>query len=300
MTAPVLVIGRSGQVARALAGLGSIGRHGVVCAGRPEADLVQPETLTAVIARHRPAVVVNAGAYTAVDDAESERDLAFAVNAAGAGRLARACAEAAAPLIHISSDYVFDGRASRPYREDHPIAPLSAYGASKAEGEAKVRAAGGQHVILRTSWLYSETGRNFLTTMLRLGRERPELAIVDDQTGSPTYAADVATTIAHIVETVLDRPRDDVWGTFHFASAGSTTWFGFAAEIFARAEALGWRTPRLKPITTAEYPTPARRPAYSVLDTGRIAKVFGVVPPDWRDALGRCMARVAYDEKVTS
>jgi dTDP-4-dehydrorhamnose reductase len=300
MTAPVLVIGRSGQVARALAGLGSIGRHGVVCAGRPEADLAQPETLTAVIARHRPALVVNAGAYTAVDDAESERDQAFAVNAAGAGRLALACAEAGVPLIHISSDYVFDGRASRPYREDDRIAPLSAYGASKAEGEAEVRAAGGHHVILRTSWLYSETGRNFLTTMLRLGRERPELAIVDDQTGSPTYAADVATTIAAIIQTVLDRPRDDVWGTFHFASAGSTTWFAFAAEIFARAEALGWQTPRLKPITTAEYPTPARRPAYSVLDTAKITRVFDIAPPDWREAVARCMARVAEIEKVSS
>ena len=155
-------------------------------------------------------------------------------------------------------------------------------------------------MILRTSWLYSEAGRNFLTTMLRLGRERPELAIVNDQTGSPTYAADVATTVARIVETVLDKPRDEAWGTFHFASAGSTTWYGFAAEIFARAEAMGRQTPRLKPITTAQYPTPARRPAYSVLDTGRIAKVFGIAPPDWRDALGRCMARVSHDEKVTS
>jgi len=242
--------------------------------------------------------VVNAGAYTAVDVAENAREEAFAINAAGAGQLARACAEAGIPLIHISSDYVFDGRARRPYREDDATAPLSAYGASKAEGEAEVREAGGRHVIMRTSWLYSEGGRNFLTTMLSLGRERPELAIVDDQTGSPTYAADVAGAIARIVETVLDGPGDDVWDTFHFASAGSTTWFGFASEIFARAEAKGWPVPRLKPIATAGYPTPARRPAYSVLDSRKIAREFGLVPPDWREALGRCMARIAHSEKV--
>jgi dTDP-4-dehydrorhamnose reductase len=290
----ILVIGRSGQVARALAQY-----PGVVTAGRPDADLANPETLAVALARHAPAAVVNAGAYTAVDAAEAERDGVFAINAAGAGHLARACARADVPLIHISTDYVFDGRATRPWREDDPVSPLSAYGASKAEGEREVRTAGGRHVILRTSWIYSETGRNFLTTMLRLGRERPELAIVDDQIGAPTYAADVAAAIARIIETA-ETGRDDIWGTYHFASAGSTTWFGFAAEIFAQAQALGRPVPKLKPITTAEYPTPARRPAYSVLDTARITRVFGIAPPDWREALGRCMARVAHSEKVTS
>ena len=298
MRTPVLVIGRSGQVAQALVRLGRIHGHDVVATGRPEADLKRPDSLATALARHGPAMVVNAGAYTAVDDAEGSREEAFAINAAGAGHLARACAQASVPLIHMSSDYVFDGKASRPYREDDAIAPLSAYGASKAEGEAEVREAGGRHVIFRTSWLYSEGGRNFLTTMLRLGRERPELAIVDDQMGSPTYAADVAEAIARIVETVLDRPGDDVWGTCHFASAGSTTWFGFAGEIFARAGARGWPAPRLKPITTAEYPTPARRPSYSVLDSGRTARVFGVTAPDWREALWRCMARIEHSERV--
>jgi dTDP-4-dehydrorhamnose reductase len=289
----ILVIGRSGQVARALAQY-----PGVVTAGRPDADLANPETLAAAIARHAPAAVVNAGAYTAVDAAESERDEAFAINAAGAGDLARACARADVPLVHISSDYVFDGSATRPWREDDPIAPLSAYGASKAEGEVQVRAAGGRHVILRTSWIYSETGRNFLTTMLRLGRERPELAVVDDQTGAPTCAADIAAAIARIVEAA--GTRDDIWGTYHFANAGSTTWFGFAAEIFAQGRALGWPVPKLKPIATAEYPTPARRPAYSVLDTTKVTRVFGIAPPDWREALTRCMARVVEIEKVRS
>ncbi|HUE47287.1 MAG TPA: dTDP-4-dehydrorhamnose reductase [Aestuariivirgaceae bacterium] len=293
MSRTILVIGRSGQVARALA------RYpGVVTVGRPDADLANPKTLAAVIARHAPAAVVNAGAYTAVDAAEAERDEAFAVNAAGAGHLARACAGADVPLVHISSDYVFDGSATRPWLEDDEIAPLSAYGTSKAEGETQVRDAGGRHVILRTSWIYSETGRNFLTTMLRLGGQRPELAIVDDQLGAPTYAADVAAAIARIVAAA--ETRDDIWGTYHFANAGSTTWFGFAAEIFAQSQARGRPVPKLKPITTAEYPTPARRPAYSVLDTAKFTRVFGNVPPDWREALTRCMARVAEIEKVSS
>jgi dTDP-4-dehydrorhamnose reductase len=300
VTAPILVIGRSGQVARALARLDYIAGRQVIAVGRPEADLARPDTLAVTIARYGPSVVINAGAFTAVDEAETAREDAFGANAAGAGHLAQACAGNDASFIHISSDYVFDGRASCPYREDDAIAPLSVYGASKAEGESEVRAAVGRHVILRTSWLYSEQGRNFLTTMLRLGRERPELAIVDDQIGSPTYAADVAEAIARIAETVLDDNNDEIWGIFHFASAGSTSWFGFAEEIFAQAQALGWPVPKLKPITTAEYPTPARRPAYSVLDTSKASLVFGIAPPDWREALKRCMARVAEIEKVSS
>lgn len=294
MSGTILVIGRSGQVARALAQY-----PGVVTAGRPDADLAKAETLAAAIVRHAPAAVVNAGAYTAVDAAEAERDEAFAINAAGAGHLARACARADVPLVHISSDYVFDGGATRPWREDDEIAPLSAYGASKAEGEAQVSAAGGRHVILRASWIYSETGRNFLTTMLRLGRERPELSVVDDQIGAPTYAADIAAAIAGIIE-AAETGRDDIWGTYHFTNAGSTTWFGFAAAIFAQARARGGQVPKLKPITTADYPTPARRPAYSVLDTTKFTRVFGIDPPDWREALNRCMGRVAEIEKVGS
>jgi dTDP-4-dehydrorhamnose reductase len=299
VNAPILVIGRSGQVAQALARLGRIGAHQVMAVGRPQADLTRPDTLAALLARHRPAAVINAGAYTAVDEAESAREQAFAVNSAGAGHLARACAKADVALIHISSDYVFNGRARRPYHEDDEVAPLSAYGASKAGGEIEVRCAGGRHVIVRTSWLYSETGRNFLTTMLKLGHERSELAIVDDQTGSPTYAGDVADAIARIVEAVVEGGRDDIWGTYHFASAGSTTWFGFAGEIFAHAEASGCRVPRLTPITTAEYPTPARRPAYSVLDTAKIARVFAIAAPDWRDAVARCMGCLERGETVT-
>lgn len=293
MSQPILVIGRSGQIARALAGLGRIGGREVIPAGRPEVDFGAPDTLFQALARHAPAWVINAGAFTAVDEAESRRAEAFAANADGPGALARACAGAETPLLHISTDYVFDGAASRPYREDDPVAPASVYGASKADGEAQVRAAGGRHVIVRTAWVYSHTGRNFLRTMLRLGAERPELAVVDDQHGSPTYAVDAARAIATMVEAVLEHQRDDLWGTYHFANAGITTWFGFAAAIFARAEARGWQTPKLRAITTAEYPTPARRPAYSVLDTSKVQHAFSLEPPPWTDALDRCLAAVA-------
>lgn len=292
MSGPVLVIGREGQIARALAQRQLMAGRAVVAIGRPEADLAIPESLSATIARHRPCLVVNAGAFTAVDAAESRRDEAYRVNAGGAGALARACAIASIPLIHLSTDYVFDGNARRPYREDDPVAALSIYGASKWEGERQVRAAGGRNVTLRTSWVYSEAGRNFLTTMLRLAGEREVVRVVDDQEGSPTYAGDVADAIATIAEAVLSQPRDQHWGTFHFANAGATTWHGLARAIFAEAAAFGWRVPRLEPITTAQYPTPARRPAYSVLDTGKLRQSFGIDPAPWREAVGRCLVRL--------
>jgi dTDP-4-dehydrorhamnose reductase len=303
MRMKILVFGRNGQVGwelqRSLAPLGE-----VVAVDRASqdhcGDLAQPEGVRDTIRALRPDVIVNAAAYTAVDKAESEVDLCRRVNALAPEVMAQEAGRLGGWLVHYSTDYVFDGTGNRPWREDDAIAPLSVYGASKAEGEAEVRAAVGRHVILRTSWIYSETGRNFLTTMLRLGRERAELAIVDDQIGAPTYAADVAGAIARIVESVLDGADDEMWGTFHFTSAGSTSWFGFAAEIFAQAQARGWPAPKLKPITTAEYPTPARRPAYSVLDTAKIARVFDIAPPDWQEALERCMARVAEIEKVRS
>lgn len=298
VSAPVLVIGRSGQIAQALAGLGHIAGRPVVAAGRPEVDLGAPDTLAAALARHNPAFVVNAGAFTAVDEAESRQAEAFAANAQGPGALARACAAADIPLLHISTDYVFDGTGRRPYREDDPVAPASVYGASKANGESEVRAAGGRHLIVRTAWVYSHTGRNFVKTMLRLGAERPELAVVDDQQGSPTYAVDAAEAMAGMIAAVLAEPHGDLWGTYHVTNAGTTTWYGFAAAIFERAEARGWRVPKLRPITTAEYPTPAKRPAYSVLDTGKLRRVFGIAPPPWQDALERCLARIEPAERA--
>jgi len=287
---PVLVIGRTGQVASALADLGSIGSHRVVCRGRPDVDLADPESLAPAFDEANPCIVINAAAYTAVDKAEEEPAQAFAINAEGPERLAVLCAAREVPLIHISTDYVFDGMATRPYREDDTIAPLGVYGASKAAGEDAVRRNSPHHAIVRTAWVYSATGQNFLRTMLRLGAERDELGIVDDQRGTPTYAADIAQALGEIVLRLVSAKEFSDWGTYHMTNAGETTWYGFAREIFRLSAAGGHTVPQLRPITTADYPTPARRPAWSVLDTGKLRRVFGITLPQWQDGVRRCMA----------
>lgn len=290
---PILVAGRSGQVASALAALRAVGSHPVVCAGRPALDLADPETLVAALAGHDPCLVINAAAYTAVDKAEEEPDLAFAVNADGAGRLAGLCAERDIPLIHLSTDYVFDGTATRPYREDDPVAPLGVYGASKAAGEDAVRRVHPRHVIIRTAWVYDASGRNFLTTMLRLGGEREELGVVDDQRGTPTYAADIAHALCAVAKRILAADSFADWGAYHMTNSGETTWCGFAREIFRLSATAGRPVPRLRPIATGDYPTPAKRPAYSVLDQTRLKRVFGLSLPPWQDGVRRCMALVS-------
>jgi len=288
--APILVIGRSGQVASALAGLSAIAAHQLICAGRPDVDLGSPDTLSRLLARHDPCLVINAAAYTAVDKAETERDHAFAINAEGPGNLAALCADRDVPLIHFSTDYVFDGTATRPYREDDPTSPLGVYGASKAAGEAVIRRACTRHLILRTAWVYSASGHNFLRTMLRLGAERDELAVVDDQRGSPTYAADIAWAVERIALALLRDAGTAQWGTYHLTNSGETTWFGFAQEIFRLSAAKGNPAPRVRPIASRDYPTPARRPAYSVLDGAKLERAFNVSLPPWRDGVARCMA----------
>jgi len=285
--ARVLVIGRTGQVATALAAVCT--PFELVFRGRPEADLTDPASLARALEEVAPDLVINAAAYTAVDRAESEPELARAVNADGAGALARLCARAGAPLIHLSTDYVFAGDATGPYPPDAPVAPQGAYGRSKAAGEAEVRAGQSRHLIVRTAWVYAARGNNFLNTMLRLAGERDRLTIVDDQSGAPTYAADIAVALCRIAEKVLADPEVAPWGTYHLTNAGETTWFGFAREIFAIAAAHGRTVPQIVPVTTAEFPTPARRPAYSVLDTTATTRAFGVAMPDWRDALRRCL-----------
>ncbi len=284
----LLVIGAAGQLASALAEakppLGCI----LACVGRPRADVTSPSSLKAVLGELRPRIVINTAAYTAVDRAERERDAAFAVNARGVASLAALCAARETPLIHISTDYVFDGRQTSPYREDDPVGPLNVYGASKLAGEDAVRACHPRHLILRTSWLYSASGANFFTTMLRLARERDEVAVVDDQRGSPTYAGDLARAMMAAAAGVL--AGEQPWGTYHVSASGETSWHGFAAEIFARAAARGLRTPQLKAISSAEYGAPAARPAYSVLDARRFATLFRHPMPDWREGLDRCLA----------
>jgi dTDP-4-dehydrorhamnose reductase len=286
MQRAVLVIGETGQVARALARIGRVGSHPVRCLGRSTLDATDPASLIAALATTEPVAVVNAAAYTAVDKAESEPDAAAKLNADLPGQLAHWCADRGLPLVHLSTDYVFDGQADRPYREDDPMAPLGVYGVTKAEGEARVAAAGGPHLVLRTAWVWSEDGHNFAKTMLRLARERPEVRVVADQRGSPTYAGDLAEAMVRLLERGLAEPAAMAWGTYHVTGAGETTWHGFAAAIFAAAEAAGHPAPRLAAITTADYPTPARRPAYSVLDTTRLA-ALGVRMPDWQKAVRR-------------
>jgi len=292
----ILLLGANGQVGtecrRSLAALGeliSATREGRLADGSPceVADFDIPESLVELVGRAAPHLVVNAAAYTAVDRAESERESAWRINAEAPARLAEACKAHDARLVHYSTDYVFDGSASRPYREDDPTAPLGVYGASKLAGEQAIRESGSRHMIFRTAWVYGLHGHNFLRTMLRLGAERDELRVVADQVGTPTPAALIADCTAQALR--CDTPLS---GTWHLTAAGRTSWHGFTTEIMQVAMQTGRldRVPRVLPITTADYPTPARRPAYSCLDTSRLTRDFGIELPDWRDALASVLA----------
>ena len=287
----VLLFGGNGQVGhelrRSLRALGDVvvtTRSGELPDGaRCEvADFDCPDSLAALVQRVAPAIVVNAAAYTAVDKAEDDVDAAFRTNAEAPGVLARACALRDIPFVHYSTDYVFDGQGSRPYREDDPTAPLGVYGASKLAGEDAIRAAGGRHLILRTAWVYGQHGHNFMKTMLRLGAERDELRVVADQVGTPTPAALIAD-----VTTELLGLRDAPSGTFHLTPRGETSWHGFAEAILEEALARGLipRAPKVIPIATSDYPTRARRPGYSRLDIGRLEQVLGRALPEWRTGL---------------
>jgi dTDP-4-dehydrorhamnose reductase len=288
----LLVLGSGGQVGRELCRLPWPAGYALAGFDRAEVDITQPASASRAVARERPDIVVNAAAYTAVDRAESEPEAAWAGNCTGPANLAAACAGTGTPLIHISTDYVFDGTKSDPYREDDPVAPLGVYGQSKEAGDRAVREALASHVILRTAWVYSAHGHNFVKTMLRLADERPVLRVVADQTGSPTGATDVAAAIATIVQQLAAGSR--CWGTYHFTAAGAVTWHGFAEAIFA--EAAPWRgpAPRVEAIATADYPTPARRPANSRLDCTKIGEVFGIGPRPWREALAEVIHEI-YD-----
>ncbi len=275
----VLVFGRSGQVATELARL----LPDATFLGRDRADLTDPAACAATIAALKPAAVVNAAAWTAVDRAEAEEQAARTVNADAPGAMARACAALGVPFLHISTDYVFNGAPGRPWREDDPTAPLGAYGRTKLDGERQVIAAGGPYVILRTAWVFAAHGQNFVRTMLRLGAERPELRIVADQHGGPTPAADIAAALVTILNAFAAGKGTP--GIFHFAGAPATTWADFAQAIFDLAHL----SPELTPIATADYPTPARRPLNSVLDCTRIAHAYGIAQPDWRQGLARVL-----------
>ncbi len=244
-------------------------------------DIADAAAVGDAIAHHRPALVVNAAAYTKVDLAEADIDAARRGNEIGPGVVARACAAEDVPLIHVSTDYVFDGTKAGAYVENDPIAPLGVYGRTKAAGEAAVRGALSHHVILRTSWLYGAFGHNFLKTMLRLASERDELRVVADQRGCPTSTRDLADAILQIAPRLT--ARETVWGTYNFAGSGATTWHGFATRIVAAQAPLTGRRPTVVPITTPEFPTPARRPANSELDCGLFATTFGFGGRPWTE-----------------
>ncbi|ALN73836.1 dTDP-4-dehydrorhamnose reductase [Aureimonas sp. AU20] len=290
----LLVTGRDGQVAQALLTL-SGGDLELVALGRPALDITDRASLDLAIAEHRPDAVVNAAAYTAVDKAESEEAAAFAVNAEGAGNAAAAAAAAGLPVIHISTDYVFAGDKSAPYVETDPTGPQGVYGRSKLEGERLVAEANPNHAILRTAWVYGPYGANFLKTMLRLSQTRDELRVVGDQRGTPTYAPDIAGGIVAVARKLVSG-APEARGTFHMVAEGETTWAGFAEAVFERLAASGGKTVRVEPITTADYPTPARRPANSRLDTARFRAAFGHSLPVWTDGVTRCMAALAANE----
>jgi dTDP-4-dehydrorhamnose reductase len=289
----IAVTGRHGQVAQALGERAMAAAVEICPLARPDFDLTRPDAIEAALARLKPDAVVNAAAYTAVDAAETEPELAHAINAEGAGAVARAAARLGVPVVQMSSDYVFDGALDRPYREDDPAGPLGVYGASKLAGERAVAAATPDHVILRTSWVYSPFGKNFVRTMLALARSRNEVRVVCDQHGSPTSALDIADGIITVVRNLRARPEAaDLRGVFHMTSGGDASWADFAAEIFALSRAAGGPSADVVPIPSADYPTPARRPANSRLDTSRLAAVHRIRLPHWRQSLKPCIERL--------
>lgn len=286
----ILLLGANGQVGhelrRSLAPLGETVLatrtgvlDGIAC---EQADFDLPDSLPVLIERIAPDVMVNAAAYTAVDRAESEPDAAWRANAESPARLAEACAGSGVLLVHYSTDYVFDGESARPYREEDATGPLGVYGRTKLAGEQAIRGSGCRHLIFRTAWVYGNYGANFMRTMLRLGSERDELRVVADQFGTPTPARLIADVTAAVLQD--DPKRSGVW---NLTATGETNWHGFAVEIFRQASARGLigRAPRVTPIPASEYPTPARRPRYSRLDTTRLEEDFGIDLPDWKKAL---------------
>jgi dTDP-4-dehydrorhamnose reductase len=283
---PILVTGAAGQLGAEL--VHALAPHGrVVATGHADLDLADPSAIVATLRRIDPSLIVNAAAYTAVDLAEQETDRADAVNGVAPGVMAEDAKRLGALLVHYSTDYVFDGRANVPYDEDAPARPLSAYGRSKLAGERAIAASGAPALVFRTSWVYGRRGRNFLTTMQRLARERPEIRVVDDQTGVPNWARELARATARLVGRGLPWLAERN-GLYHLSARGSTTWYGFAAAILAEVPGV-----KVVPITTAEYPTPARRPRYGVLATARFERTFEFALNDWRTTLVACMSSYA-------
>jgi dTDP-4-dehydrorhamnose reductase len=283
----ILLLGQHGQVSRELQLLLSQG-HELIVLGREQLDLAETDNLRDAVRRLQPQLIINAAAHTAVDAAESEPEAAFAINATAPGVLAEEAAALDVPLIHYSTDYVFDGSKASAYDESDAPNPLGVYGRSKLAGEQAVAAVGGKHLILRTSWVYSLHGRNFLLTMQRLLQEREQLSVVADQIGAPTWAGSIAAATVQLIER-WQSAQTATWGVYHFTARGETAWFGFAEAIAAQLQAQGKTVAQLTPIATTQYPTPARRPLNSRLDCSRLERDWGVRLPDWHDGLLECL-----------
>jgi len=281
----IVVTGKQGQVVQSLLRRGAETGVEISAVGRPEMGLADPASIAAAFSALRPDVIVSAAAYTAVDKAESEAELAFSVNATGAGAVAGAAARIGVPVIHISTDYVFGGDKASAYSEEDVTAPISVYGRSKLAGETAVAAANPNHVILRTAWVYSSFGTNFLKTMLRLSETRDHLRVVADQTGCPTSALDIADAILAIAARVVADPAPSLRGTFHLTGSGEASWADFAEEIFAELSKSGGRKVAVERIPTADYPTPAKRPANSRLNGDKLARTYGIRLPEWRQSM---------------
>lgn len=289
----VLVTGKEGQLARSLVERAQ--RHHdieMIALGRPELDLAILGSAARVIARQAPDVVINAAAYTAVDQAEDEPDLAFQVNAAGAGEVAAAARETGARIIQISTDYVFDGRGQGAYPPDAVPAPIGVYGTSKLHGEEAVRDANADHVIVRTAWVYSPFGRNFLKTMMALAETRESVSVVADQRGNPSSALDLADGLLAVLKGWREGGRSGLGGTYHLAGSGEVSWFEFAVAIFAESARLGLATAAVQPILTADWPTRAVRPANSVLDSSKFRRDFGFAMPPLQQSITEVIQRL--------
>ncbi len=291
MPSQTLVIGRSGQVARALATL----LPNAIFLGRDQLDIADADALRHALVAHAPTSIINAAAYTAVDKAQSDEVVAYALNEQAPALMADYAAQHNIPLVHISTDYVFDGSGEHARIEDEKTAPLNVYGASKLAGEQAVAAAGGDHLIFRTSWVYDAQGQNFLNTMLRLGAEREHLRVVADQIGAPSYAAHLARAMLECLEKA-QRAETFPNGVYHLCNAGQTSWYGFANAIFecARKYGVALKVSSVDAITSDEYPTPAMRPKNSRLDCSKLNHTFGVMLPDWTQGLDECL-----EEKLT-
>lgn len=280
----VAVTGKDGQVARSMIAVGPEMGVEIICVGRPRLDLLEPASLLPALEASRPDAIVSAAAYTAVDKAETEKEAAFAINGAGAGAVAKAARVLGVPVLHLSTDYVFDGSKPERYQETDPTGPTSVYGASKLEGEHQVAAATDDHAIFRTAWVYSPYGTNFLKTMLRLGETRDMLSVVGDQFGCPTSAEDIARAMILAARKLVESDDEKYRGVFHLTGSGEASWAEFAREIFACAETFGRKPVTVTAITSDQYPSPVKRPANSRLSGGKFKQVYDIVLPPWQQS----------------